>query len=71
VDFTAPKFDEGGKKVANSRLKLRHNGVVIHDLELPQGTPGRQPEGPGLRPIHLQGHGCQVNYRNIWLEKKE
>ena len=71
VDFTAPKFDQQGKKVANARLKLHHNGVVIHDLELPRGTPGRQPEGPGLRPIHLQGHGCRVCYRNIWLEKKQ
>jgi hypothetical protein len=71
VDFTAPKFDQEGKKVAGARLTLRHNGVVIHDLELPRGTPGRQPEGAGPRPLHLQGHGCQVNYRNIWLQKKD
>ncbi|MHC4404314.1 MAG: 3-keto-disaccharide hydrolase [Planctomycetota bacterium] len=68
VDFTAPKFDDAGKKTANARLKLSHNGVVIHDIELPRRTPGRKPEGPGPRPLHLQGHGCHVNYRNIWIQ---
>jgi hypothetical protein len=67
ADFTAPEFDAEGKKTANARLALRHNGVVIHDVELPRGTPGRKPEGPGPRALHLQGHGCHVNYRNIWI----
>jgi len=69
-DFTAPKY-EGGKKVANARVTVRHNGVVIHDdLELPNGTPGRAGEGAGPRPFHLQGHGNHVLYRNIWVEQK-
>jgi len=70
VDFTAPKFDDG-KKVSCARLTLRHNGVVIQDLELPRDTPGGQEEGPGPRGIQLQGHGCHVQYRNIWLEKRD
>lgn len=70
VDFTAPKY-EGDKKVANARITLRHNGVVVHDdFELPRATPGGQGEGPGPRGIQLQGHGNKVMYRNIWLEKK-
>lgn len=70
VDFTAPKYD-GDKKVANARITIRHNGVVIHDdFEMPKGTPGRKPEGPGPRQIHLQGHGNKVVYRNIWLVEK-
>jgi hypothetical protein len=69
LDFVPPEYDAQGSKVADARLKLRHNGVVIHDLKLPRGTPGRQPEGPPPRPIHLQGHGCHVNYRNIWLKQ--
>ncbi len=70
IDFTAPKYD-GDKKVANARITVRHNGVVIHDnVELEKGTPGRQPEGPGPRPIHFQGHGNQVNFRNIWVAEK-
>lgn len=67
IDFTPPKYEDG-KKVANARITVRHNGVVIHnDLELPEATPGRQGEGPAPRPIHLQAHGNRVVYRNIWL----
>lgn len=70
IDFTAPKYEDG-KKTANARLTVRHNGVVIHeDLELPGATPGRQGEGPGPRPFHLQGHGNKVVYGNIWLAPK-
>jgi hypothetical protein len=70
IDFTPPKY-ENGQKVANARITVRHNGVVIHDnVELPKDTPGRQPEGPAPRPLHLQGHGNKVNYRNIWLKEK-
>jgi hypothetical protein len=69
-EFTAPKY-ENGEKVANARVTIKHNGVVIHDdLELPKGTPGRKGEGPAPRPFHLQGHGNQVHYRNIWLKEK-
>lgn len=72
VDFTAPRFDGAGKRVSPARMTVRHNGVVIHDgLELPVDTPGGQPEGPGPRGIQLQGHGCHVQYRNVWLEKKD
>jgi len=71
VDFTAPQY-EGDKKVANARVKVWHNGEVIHDdAELAHGTPGRQGEGPGPRPLHLQGHGNHVQYRNIWLVEKK
>ncbi|WP_347245611.1 DUF1080 domain-containing protein [Thermogutta sp.] len=71
IDFTPPKYEDG-KKVANARITVRHNGVVIHDnLELPGATPGRQPEGPAPRPIHLQAHGNRVVYRNIWLVPKD
>lgn len=69
-EFTPPKYD-GDKKTANTRLTLKHNGVVIHDnIELPGATPGCLPEGPGARGIYLQGHGNKVQYRNIWIEYK-
>lgn len=68
IDFTAPRF-EGDKKVANARITVRHNGVVIHDdVEMEKGTGagGKRPEKPeGL--IHFQGHGNPVAFRNIWL----
>jgi hypothetical protein len=70
IDFVAPKYEDG-KKVANARIKLRHNGVVIHDFEIEKGTPGRKGEGPGPRAIHIQGHGNRVMYRNMWVVGKK
>ncbi len=71
IDFTAPKYDGEGNKVSNARMTVRHNGVLIHDdVELPHHTAGSQEEGPGPRGIKLQGHGCHVQYRNIWLKPK-
>ena len=71
VKFTAPKY-EGGKKVANAKVEVRHNGVVIHpEFELAHATPGRQDEGPAPRPFYLQGHGNKVEYRNIWVKENK
>ena len=70
VDFTAARY-EGKKKVTNARVTIRHNGILIHDnLELPHGTPGKHPEGPGPDGLYLQGHGNPVVYRNIWVVNK-
>ena len=68
IEFKAAKFKEG-KKVADARITVKHNGVTIHDdVALPKGTGaggGRKevPEGP----IIFQGHGNPVAYRNVWL----
>lgn len=70
VDFTAAKFDAEGKKTANAKVTVKHNGVLIHEnQELPQTT-GSAPissetNTPG--PIFLQNHGNPVRYRNIWI----
>ncbi len=73
IDFTAARYGDDGKKTANARITVRHNGVVIHDdLELPHGTPGYHEEGPGPDVLFLQDHGNPVAFRNIWVvEKKE
>lgn len=72
VDFTAAKFDSEGKKTANAKLTVKHNGFTIHEnLEIPGPTGGARTsdeKGPG--PIFLQNHGNPVRYRNIWLVKK-
>jgi len=71
IEFTAPRF-EGGEKVKNARISVRHNGVLIHDdVELPKGTGaggGRPEKEKGL--IYLQGHGNPVAFRNIWIQEK-
>lgn len=70
MDFKAAVFEDG-KKVKNGRVTIRQNGILIHDdLELPHGTPGKNPEAAGPDVIYLQGHGNPVVYRNIWVVKK-
>jgi hypothetical protein len=71
IDFTAPRFD-GDKKVANARMTVRHNGILIHDdQEIPTFTPGgpRKQEAP-RGPLFLQNHGNPVRYRNVWVLPK-
>lgn len=69
TEFTAARWDDAGKKIANARVTIRHNGVVIHqNLELPESTlAAPQGESPSAGPIYLQDHGNQVRYRNIWV----
>ena len=73
IDYTAAKFDAAGKKTANAKITVQHNGVLIHkDVDLGKGTtaaPVGESSAPG--PIHLQNHGNPVRYRNIWLVEKK
>jgi hypothetical protein len=69
IEFTAPRFDAGGNKIANARVSVWHNGVRIHDdVEVPGGTGagGQRPE-VALGPLYLQDHGAPVRFRNVWL----
>jgi len=72
IDFTAAKFDDEGKKTESARITVRHNGVLIQDnVELTKRTTASPlAEGPKPGFIHLQDHGNQVRYRNIWLVEK-
>ena len=72
VDFTPAKFDESGKKIAEARMTVRHNGVLIHDdVEVPKATTAAPvKEGPEPGPLYIQNHGNPVRYRNIWLVEK-
>ena len=71
IDFTAAKVDAEGKKIANAKVTVIHNGYVIHeDLEIPETTGGAKSKVEGLAgPIFLQNHGNPVRYRNIWVVK--
>ena len=71
IDFTAPRFDDSGKKTANARITVRQNGIVIHkDVELTDKTGGGAAEGPDARPLKLQDHGNPVYFRNIWVVER-
>ncbi len=68
IDFRAARFDEQGRKVENTKIRVRLNGIVIHDaIEVKTKTGAGKPEGPQAMPILLQDHGNPVRYRNIWL----
>jgi hypothetical protein len=72
VDFTAPRFDAAGKKIAKPRATVLLNGVEIyHDQQLdpPTGAAGRLGEAP-TGPLMLQEHGMPVQFRNVWVVEK-
>ena len=68
VVFRAPRFDAGGKKVANARFdKVVLNGQVVQEgLEVPcpTGHAWRQQERP-KGPLLLQGDHGPVAFRNV------
>jgi hypothetical protein len=71
VEVTSPKYD-GDTKLADARLTVRHNGVVVHDdVAVPKITPsGRDGKDKTVGPLYLQDHGNPVRYRNIWVVPK-
>jgi hypothetical protein len=72
--FRAPRFDAGGRKIANARfVKVVHNGKVVHEnVEVTGPTRAaafadEKPTGP----LMLQGDHGPVAYRNVWLRPLE
>ena len=72
IDFTAPRFDADGRKVANGRMTVKLNGITIHDnVELPRATAGAtNPTERDIVGLRLQDHGDNVQFRNIWALEK-
>lgn len=67
IIFHAARY-EAGKKVANARISVWHNGVCVHNnVELKDKTGAGRPEGPEPGPILLQEHGNEVWFRNVWI----
>ncbi|MCM2371302.1 family 16 glycoside hydrolase [Aporhodopirellula aestuarii] len=69
VDFTAARYDSAGKKIANAKMTVRLNGIMVqNDVEVPAPTRASTVKaGPEPGPIVLQNHGDPVRFRNIWL----
>ena len=69
VDFEAARFDDGGNKIKNAVMTVKHNGVLIHNKSEVDGTTtssGISTVTPIGGPIQLQDHGNPIYYRNIW-----
>ena len=71
VIFHAPKQLADGK-VQSGSITVLHNGVLVQDHILIQGSPTAAANFTGIAekgPLILQDHGHAVRYRNIWLRK--
>ena len=68
IYFTAARFSAAGKKAANARITMLHNGEPIHsDYAILAKTGAGKPEGAEPRPILFQNHRDPVRYRNMWI----
>jgi hypothetical protein len=68
IEFVQASYDSDGKKTKNAKIRVEHNGVLIHEsLELEKHTPGKLEEAPDPGPLYLQDHGNPVMFRNIWV----
>ncbi len=69
IVFRAARFDRS-KKVENARITVYQNGQLIHDdVELKRKTGAGKNEENSARPIKLQGHHNEVQFRNIWIRE--
>ena len=73
IEFTAPQFNEDGKKIADARLTVYHNGVLVY-LEQKIGhvttaSPEKK-EVPAPKPHYLQDHGHELLFKNIWVVER-
>lgn len=68
--FTSARWSPDGEKIANARVTVRHNGILIHDdVEIPGKTGAGWAESPEPQAILFQNHSDPVEFRNVWLEK--
>lgn len=69
IAFRAARF-KGSKKTEDARITVFHNGELIHDdVVLKRKTGAGKREENSARPIKLQGHHNQVQFRNVWIQK--
>ena len=69
IAFRAARF-VGAQKTESARITVYHNGELIHDdFVLPRKTGVGKPEERSARPIKLQGHHNQVQFRNVWIQR--
>ena len=70
VWYTAPRWEDG-RKIADARMTVYWNDVLVHDdAALPTKTGASIEEGPDPKRLLLQDHASstkdQVRFRNIW-----
>ncbi len=75
IIFHAPEFSRGGNIVKPATITLLHNGVLIQDHFIIEGTikyiGWPEYEAHGKAPLMLQDHydNSRVSFRNIWVRE--
>jgi len=75
IIFHAPEFDEAGERTKTGTLTVIHNGVLIQDHFVLEGTTEYigwpKNIAHGKAPLKLQDHqdNSRVSYRNIWVRE--
>ena len=75
IIYHAPEFDAAGSKTKSATITVLHNGVLIQDHFIIEGTTEwigwPKNLAHGKAPIKLQNHGDNsgVSYRNIWVRE--
>lgn len=70
IIFTAPTFNKDGSYKTNPKATIMLNGVLIHNNTIIYGfTNNNTVVAKTKGGITLQDHGCEVNYRNIWIRE--
>lgn len=75
IIFHAPEFDSDGNKTKPGTITVLHNGVLIQDHYVLEGSTEYigwpKNDAHGKAPIKLQDHGDNsgVSFRNIWVRE--
>ncbi|MDO4573852.1 MAG: DUF1080 domain-containing protein [Planctomycetia bacterium] len=74
--FFRPGVWKEGKCVERPRVTILHNGVMIQNNQIIYGRTGHKtlPGDDTDRvdgPLVLSGHGCPVQFRNVWIRRGE
>ncbi len=72
IFFTPAKFNEAGECVANPRVTILQNGVLVQNNQEIYGTTSHfnltgKNHPKEKAPIAFSGHGCPVQFRNVWI----
>jgi len=75
IFFKAPKYDENGKEIEPARVTIMLNGVMVQNSTVIYGGTGHGTlpssfNGRKTGPIGFSGHGCPVQFRNVWIRSK-
>ena len=75
IFFKAPRYGEDGKEIEPARVTILLNGVMVQNSTIIYGGTGHGTlpspfNGRKTGPIAFSGHGCPVQFRNVWIRSK-